>query len=321
MVDNFYAAISEKTLSEDVNLATVNDWIAKYPAFHSAYLLKGFLLNKKSADAFQNESPKIAVNVLDRAKLFDMVQKDTEWAVVEKKKVEEPVSIVLDDSIGIEWVTDESQENDFDKEIEEILDNAIALDNIDVPIESKGQVAITDSVKWINEDLDEGVVEEENLVAEKKIAEKGIEGEFVVEKTVEEQVEIDEPVLEKTPLSYTEWLQQKKKAKQEAEEIAVQEEDVPAIAFEMPSQVEAELMLEGQRSKDKLEGFISTQIQKKRRNKQSEDVTLVSETLAEILLLQKKYNEAIKTYQALSLKYPQKSTYFARQIEKIKKQL
>lgn len=45
---------------------------------------------------------------------------------------------------------------------------------------------------------------------------------------------------------------------------------------------------------------------------------LVTETLAKIMLMQGKINDAIAMYKALSLKYPEKSNYFAAQIEKIK---
>jgi len=48
------------------------------------------------------------------------------------------------------------------------------------------------------------------------------------------------------------------------------------------------------------------------------DTSLMTETLANIYLKQKKFTKAIEAYEILSLKYPEKNSFFARKIKKIK---
>ncbi|MFL2603418.1 MAG: hypothetical protein ACJ0PP_00615 [Flavobacteriaceae bacterium] len=46
---------------------------------------------------------------------------------------------------------------------------------------------------------------------------------------------------------------------------------------------------------------------------------LMTETLAKVLIKQKKYDKALEAYQILGLKYPEKNSFFADQIKKIHK--
>jgi len=62
-------------------------------------------------------------------------------------------------------------------------------------------------------------------------------------------------------------------------------------------------------------------IKKKAKESLSDDIEWVTETLAKIYELQKKYDKAEEAYKMLSLKYPDKKAYFAQRIEDLKRRL
>ena len=112
------------------------------------------------------------------------------------------------------------------------------------------------------------------------------------------------------PHSFNEWMQLISKKPIVRKEIE-----------EKPSKIEAKLSL--------IDKFIETNpkikpVDKNTDNKSialeetSENESLMTETLAKVYLEQKKYENAIKAYRILSLKYPEKSGFFADRIKAIK---
>ena len=68
----------------------------------------------------------------------------------------------------------------------------------------------------------------------------------------------------------------------------------------------------------KIKPTINTPKPKLVNNNETADDSLMTETLARIYVEQKNYDKAIQSYRILSLKYPEKSSFFADQIKAIK---
>jgi len=72
--------------------------------------------------------------------------------------------------------------------------------------------------------------------------------------------------------------------------------------------------MKAEQASEKSSGFVSPEI-----HSLEESDEIITETLAKIYLTQNKHEKALDAYAKLSLKYPEKSIYFASQIEKIEK--
>ena len=79
-----------------------------------------------------------------------------------------------------------------------------------------------------------------------------------------------------------------------------------------------EFLLQNQNESDSRVTFFSPEESARRSIEENDGV--LSETLARLIAAQGKKDKAIKIYQQLMLKNPQKSSYFAAQIEKLKKE-
>jgi hypothetical protein len=124
----------------------------------------------------------------------------------------------------------------------------------------------------------------------------------------EEKLEIGKPIpfTESETFSFNQWLQLSTKTPIIREETATDEAHKKKSIIEKFIENNPKI---APLSKDKNLSVLVTQ------NKQ--DSSLMTETLAKVYLEQKKYENAIQAYRILSLKYPEKSGFFADQIKRI----
>ncbi|PQJ82843.1 hypothetical protein [Polaribacter glomeratus] len=150
---------------------------------------------------------------------------------------------------------------------------------------------------------------EENSV-EKIMQKEEIEPETVSEAMAlnEEKLEIGAPIpfTESENFSFNQWLQLSTKTPIIRDGSAIKEVDKNQSIIERFIENNPKI---APLSKDKNVSVLVAQ------NKQ--DSSLMTETLAKVYLEQKKYENAIQAYRILSLKYPEKSGFFADQIKRI----
>jgi len=139
---------------------------------------------------------------------------------------------------------------------------------------------------------------------------------FVTKKEAKEQLGIGQPLQfdTKEKHSFSEWLKLSQAKPIERKEEASKQNQSLDNKLDLIEQFVAK-----ERPKTKKEEFFSPINQAK---KSVEDqMTFVTETLARVYLEQEHYEKAKLAYQKLSLKYPEKSSFFAGQIELINKLL
>jgi hypothetical protein len=124
----------------------------------------------------------------------------------------------------------------------------------------------------------------------------------------EEKLEIGTPIsfTESENFSFNQWLQLSTKKPIIRENVLKQEAKKKLSIIEKFIENNPKI---APLSKDKNVSVLVTQ------NKQ--DSSLMTETLAKVYLEQKKYENAIQAYRILSLKYPEKSGFFADQIKRV----
>ena len=286
----------------------VND----FPYFQSAHLLLSLASKKWDASVYQKSLKKTAIVVTNRSHLFNLIQQF------------EISNTVIEDSYNQKLV------------VEEVLE----------PIDSTKELNILKATELLIENSDSEITETEFQQKTKPNAEEVLENEIakqVVSAIVEKQMfNLSDTQLvfnqNKEPENFTDWLRliQKSNKQLSAENIldtnTENNSDIKS-RLEKGKIINQESALNKKLKNlalidkiiEKSPGQIKIKDDQKfyspeQNAKESllENEHLVSETLAKIYALQGSVNKAVRAYEILSLKFPQKSAYFASLIQKLK---
>ena len=326
---------------EDV--ANLDEIIGKFPYCSTLHLLKLKAVSSSNSIQFESDLRYGAIHVSDREKMYYLLH--SEEAKVKKEeaigKSEEAARRSEEAKGNSEEAIGRSKEATAKSAVATGKNEEVVVDSTEVKgiSEEKEEKANLDKSKndeklksEINKAILPNLIEitiEKELKSEtakenesKELAFKATEK---PKKILPEKISLPQKkaqAIDISKLSFVEWLKYKQGTKileGKSEEDTIHETEKTANTKGNKSHIDALLNKfieeEPSISKPKTEFFNPAKNAKK---SLEESPDLVTETLAKIYLLQKNYTKAINAYEQLILVYPEKKTFFATQIEKIK---
>ena len=286
----------------------VND----FPYFQSAHLLLSLASKKWDASVYQKSLKKTAIVVTNRSHLFNLIQQfEISNTVIEdsyhQKLVVEEVLEPIDSTkeLNILKATELLIENS-DSEIletgiqqktkpnaEDVLENEIAKQVVGAIVE-KQMLNLSDTQLVFNQNKEPGNFTDWLRLIQKP--NKQLSTENILDTNTENYTDI------KTRLEKGKIINQESALNKKLKNLAL----IDKIIEKSPGQIKI---------KDDQKFYSPEQNAKE---SLLENEHLVSETLAKIYALQGSVNKAVRAYEILSLKFPQKSAYFASLIQKLK---
>ena len=286
----------------------VND----FPYFQSAHLLLSLASKKWDASVYQKSLKKTAIVVTNRSHLFNLIQQfEISNSVIEDsyhqklvvEEVLEPIdstkelNILKATELLIENSDSEISETEFQQKTkpnaEEVLENEIAKQVV-VAIVEKQMLNLSDTQLVFNQNK-----EPENFTDWLRLIQKSnkqLSAENILDTNTDNNTDI------KTRLEKGKIITQESALNKKLKNLAL----IDKIIEKSPGQIKI---------KDDQKFYSPEQNAKE---SLLENEHLVSETLAKIYALQGSVNKAVRAYEILSLKFPQKSAYFASLIQKLK---
>jgi hypothetical protein len=335
----FIDIIKQPSKIEQMHLSDLEVLISEYPFFETAHLLYTKGLHKLQSINYSKQLRKTAIVANSRAVLYELIHQQEIVPTPVEEVPEVKVDVKVEEVVGPEVVLKQQSgpvtvtNNDIKVIYVNTVSNPIVTPEKSIKQEETISEEI-DIVKQIENDTEVPVqdfdVDKLNKDIEKEIS-KGIIQSYVQTDIIKTPELAKEEKVE--PSSFTEWLKTIQKEAHTFQTETKKEDSIPKENAEKEQKIvkidkKSSVFDEKKQLIDKIiesdPGRIKLGTNKfftpATDAKQSllENEHLVTETLAKIYALQGNISKAIRAYEILSLKFPQKSVYFASLIEKLK---
>jgi hypothetical protein len=325
------------------HLADLEILIKEYPFFETAHLLYTKGLHQHQAINYSKQLRKTAIIANSRSVLYELLHKIevkptiTEEVNQQKEPIEEANSIIPTEESPKTTGAISITNNDIKVIYVNTVSNSVANNTVSPEKEVIEKETLNSELNIIKEIENETEVPSSEFDIDKlnKTIEQEINKEIIQSYVQTDIIKTHELAKEdkKEPSSFTDWLKTIQKeshtfqidTKSEIHKVEKNtkntpektENDIKSTVFDQKKQL-IDKIIESDPGRIKLgtNKFFSPATDAKQSLLENEH--LVTETLAKIYALQGNISKAIRAYEILSLKFPQKSVYFASLIEKLK---
>lgn len=312
------------------DLAELQSLKKQFPFFQSVHLLLALAAKKHDSGLFQQTIKSTAISVPSRSRLYHLLkeaalhaekvqrQPEVKEIPVAKEEKEEIKTVETVEEPKSEYKKEELKTVEVPKTEETKPETVNAEEKTESPVTENKE---TEDLKAIELAVETEAAEEQLNAQVEKEVEKQIVNAFV-EKEILHTPDLHKPAAERKEAgSFNDWLKVLKSETPVPEKAA---EEKPKRTFkpkdkktEQQSIIDKVIELNpGNIRMNPGQKFFAAD---KAKESLLESEDLVTETLAKIYALQGNVSKAVRAYEILSLKFPQKSAYFATLIENLKK--
>ncbi len=322
-IEQFIDLLDNPSQLAETHISSIEKILGDYPFFQSGHLLYAKALQNSKHINYHNALKRTAVIAGNRAVLYRLINQAVPQPIISVEETKEEVIVpkieAVVEEVKIEVKTPEIiQEEPTEKVVSQpinyvytiVADKSLTISNKE---EAKNEAPeIADEIQHTKDNAQNETL---NEIILNPIVEAYIETEILKINEKEPEISIEEPQ------SFTQWLKQLPNINKEV--VIAKKKEVPKktaspkIKTEKQEFLDKLLTEELRISKPQADKnfYAATQ---KTRSSVLEDENLVTETLAKIYVLQGNHPKAIRSYEILSLKFPEKSAYFASLIKNLK---